>query len=82
MCLTIDPGTSTVVEWSEVSSSPVACQTLRRSVNDPQAELMRPNPFHPGRLGKKGVPRAYAVLRQVAREQGGREDKGRADPED
>lgn len=33
-------------------------------------------------LGKKGVPRAYAVLRQVAKEQGGREDKGRADPED
>ena len=67
---------------SGVEQGIVEFKTLRRSVNDPQTELMRPNPFRPGRLGKKGVPRAYAVLRQAAKEQGGREDKGCADPED
>ena len=51
-------------------------------MNDPQVELMRPSPFRPARLGKKGVSRAYAVLRQTASEQGDWEDKGRADPED
>lgn len=51
-------------------------------MNDPQAELMRSSSFRPGRLGKRGVSRAYAVLRQTASEQGDWEDKGRADPED
>jgi hypothetical protein len=51
---------------------------LVRSVNVPQAELISPNPFYPD---KKEVPRAYAVLRQVAKEQGGLEDKGSVDPE-
>jgi hypothetical protein len=66
-----------IVESSNIpNAEAISEQTTRR------AELMRPNPFHPGRLGKKGVPRAYAVLRQVAREQGRREDKGSADSED
>ena len=55
---------------------------LRRSVNDPQAELMRPKPFGLVGWAGKEYPRAYAVLRQAAREQGGREDKGCADPKD
>lgn len=57
---------------------------LQRSgswVEELQAELMWPIPFRAGRLGEGRGLRAYAVLQDVAKQQGGREDKGGADPE-
>lgn len=33
-----------------------AIRTLRRSVNDPQTELMRPNPSRPGSAGQERSP--------------------------
>jgi hypothetical protein len=65
-----------VLEWSEVSSSRVDT-TPRRSVNEPAAELMRPWSARP----RKELL-ARAVLRQAAKQQNGREDKGCADPEE
>jgi len=66
-----------VLEWSKVSSSRVDT-TPRQSVNEPAAELMRPWSARP----RKESLALMQCCGQAAKQQDGREDKGRADPEE